>query len=176
MSRAFHAVRAAALLICVPLTSVWGNGGGAYIGIDCYDYADKLYGTTNACGAWTQSYSCDSLFCDTCLMKGYCDATCGYCNVTGSSLAPSPHPVPAPTPKPTIMACSDDCTDYADELYSSTDTCTNWLSNEFTCASFFCEDCGFAGYCDYTCSFCLQCSDDDSGVKRRSRSLLRGSV
>ena len=78
-------------------------------------------------------------------MSGYCDATCGYCNVTGSSLAPTPRPVPAPTPKPSIMACTLDCVDYADELYSTTGTCQNWLDNEFTCDSFFCANCGFSG-------------------------------
>ena len=146
MLRRLQTVSAAVLVArCMFADAVPRNGGGAFIGLDCYDYADKMYGTSGACGAWTQSYSCDSLFCENCLMSGYCDATCGYCNVTGSSLAPTPRPVPAPTPKPSVMACTLDCVDYADELYSTTGTCQNWLDNEFTCESFFCANCGFSG-------------------------------
>lgn len=134
----------------------------------CTDYADELYGTNGACAAWIEKYSCDELFCESgCMLSGYCDATCGYCASSGEpSAAPAMPPSHSPTTSPTAP-CSDTCVDEADEMYGTTSTCAAFIDGGLDCTSFFCVECGFAGYCDLTCDFCTSCD-------RRKR-RLRGA-
>ena len=79
--------RAALALWCAALAL---RGGGARA---CTDYAAEVNGSPEICSYWVETRSCDLYFCKTCLLRGWCDATCDYC-------VPTPAPIIAPTARP----------------------------------------------------------------------------
>lgn len=73
-------------------------------GIDCCNFLDHQPGASKCyIEVAADATVCDTLYCDTCSMAGYCDKTCfaGGCSHGGVHSPPTPRPTPAPYPRPT---------------------------------------------------------------------------
>lgn len=142
------------------LTTGDDSAASATSATDCDDYADSLYGSSGICSAWLAKYTCENGFCTDCVLGGYCDSTCGYCDMTKSPVAtptaPPTTPPAAAVDEDSSAACDASCVDDLDAS-DGAGTCATYVGQGFGCDSFFCDSCGFASKCDATCGFCTAC-------------------
>ena len=109
----------------------------------------STYPTPTAhCEALIPDYPCADVFCAECTalsMNGLCDLSCGFCDASQARSADA---------GPVVRA---DCADVVDcEAYVA--------SGQYSCEDQFCPSCGFSGFCDSLCGFCILPPSDSHAI------------